>query len=753
MAGEPWGAFPRLINQDDAIAHFPGINGSGQAIAIIDTGVNYKHPALGGGFGPGFKVVAGYDFVDNDSDPLDVDGHGTGIAGVIGATEFVFEGARYRGLAPGAKIIALRTSGGSGGGAQEDLRIELALQWVLANRAQYNIVAINLSTGSGAHSAPTQEEPFADEFQSLINAGVFIAASSGNSGVRTPFAIEYPAADPNVFAIGSVNSNDVISRFTERSADLDLLTPGENVPTAYYDAVNRKHVYLAATGTSFAAPHAAAAAALLRQVDPTLTPWEIMDILESSGSQNFDGDRESGTVTGLTFARLNIDAAIAMAIRAGDDDFEDNDSLGAAATLNFSGDNASATNLRLMASDNDFFRFTLPAAAKVDFTYQSSTGQGATFELYTASGVKIANLGSSHTRELPMGTYILKVVAPTTTLTGTYRIDIHKSNIPQPPSLMGTRNDIAYDSAGNLHVVYADSNSGGVLRYITRSASGAWSSTRIVDKSVSGASHLSLAISAKGTVGIAYYDSSNKDLKYAQLNGSTFSVTRIDSKGTVGEFASLAFSHANKPGVSYYSRSGGNLKLAAMGKTNKWAISTVDSGGDVGRYTSLALNPKTGQWAIAYVNNTGGLFKYAEKIKSGAWKLMTVEDTKRGGGFTSLAFDKSGRPNMSYFMTDGENLRYAHFDGKRWTKQTVASSGTVGSYSNLLFDSTGAATIFAYNLSADTAVMATLSAGRWTATNVASGGGNYISAALSPSGIRTFIYRDSASGTLRLGSV
>jgi hypothetical protein len=132
---------------------------------------------------------------------------------------------------------------------------------------------------------------------------------------------------------------------------------------------------------------------------------------------------------------------------------------------------------------------------------------------------------------------------------------------------------------------------------------------------------------------------------------------------------------------------------------------------------------------------------------------MTVEDTARGGGHISLAFDRLGRPGMSYYMTDGENLRYAHFDGKRWTKQTVASSGSIGHYSNLLFDSSGAANVFAYNSSGDTAVMGTLSGGRWTVSNVASGGGNYISAAVSRSGIRSFLYRDSASGTLRLGSV
>src|SRR5205085_11780063 len=113
--------------------------------------------------------------------------------------------------------------------------------------------------GTGEVSGATHQGPYWDEMQTLANQGVFIAAAAGNNGVQSPFAIEYPAADPNAYAIGSVNSSDVISTFTERSADLDLLAPGENVPTTYYD--NGHHIYLAATGTSFAAPFAAAAAA------------------------------------------------------------------------------------------------------------------------------------------------------------------------------------------------------------------------------------------------------------------------------------------------------------------------------------------------------------------------------------------------------------------------------------------------------------------------------------------------------------
>src|SRR5438270_255256 len=82
----PWGIFPKLIRQDVAAAAYPQINGKGVSIAVIDSGVDYNHPVLGKGFGAGHKVVDGYDFLQNDSDPdigQGVEPHGTGTAGII----------------------------------------------------------------------------------------------------------------------------------------------------------------------------------------------------------------------------------------------------------------------------------------------------------------------------------------------------------------------------------------------------------------------------------------------------------------------------------------------------------------------------------------------------------------------------------------------------------------------------------------------------------------------------------------------
>jgi hypothetical protein len=310
---------------------------------------------------------------------------------------------------------------------------------------------------------------------------------------------------------------------------------------------------------------------------------------------------------------------------------------------------------------------------------------------------------------------------------------------------------MAVDSSGRLHLAFYDTHSHN-LEYVVRSASGVWSDVKIVDKSATSVTYVSLALDRKGIPGIAYYDAKNADLKYARLSGGAFSVTRIDSKGSVGESPSLAYTSANKPAISYYSRSGGNLKLAVLGKS-KWTLSTIDSSGNTGKYTSLALNSKTGGWGIAYLNATTGILRYAEKGKTGAWKFTNIEKIGGSNSYTSLAFDTKARPAISYYVSGPADLHYAHFDGRKWTHQTVASSGGVGQYNSLMFDSSGIANIFFYNQNSNAPMRATAHKGSWLLSSIARGGGTFLSAAAGPGDAETFVYRDSASGTLLAGAV
>jgi subtilisin family serine protease len=222
--------YAKLIGQDVAVEQFPNLTGAGQTVAVIDTGIDYTHPNLGGGFGAGFKVKAGFDFVDNDLDPRDrtADGHGTAVAGMIAASKFTRNGIDYQGIAPDAELIALRA--GTSVGFSDD-NIQRALQWVINNRERYGITIVNLSLGGESFTREQVEDNYADEFKRLRDAGVALIAAAGNDGRTLGDTVGYPAADPDVFAIGSISAQDQLSEFSNRGALVDLLAPGDQVIT------------------------------------------------------------------------------------------------------------------------------------------------------------------------------------------------------------------------------------------------------------------------------------------------------------------------------------------------------------------------------------------------------------------------------------------------------------------------------------------------------------------------------------------
>ncbi len=858
-----WGAFPTLTGQAAAAAAHPTVTGAGYAIAVLDTGVDYMHPSLGGGFGPGFKVEAGWDFVDNDPDPMDTDGHGTGTASAAAALPFTYGGAEYQGAAPGAHLIALRTDDGTFGWNKEAPYIEQALQWVIANASTYNIVSVNISNGKSHYSAETALAPCSDEFATLASMGIVITSSSGNDGVQVPYGVEYPGADPNVYAIGSINSSDVISTFTERGALMDLLAPGENVPLPYWlsplanPSASNRHIYLAATGTSFASPYVAGAVALIKQVDPSLTGQEIISILSRSGVANYDGDHEAAPVTGLTWPRVSISAAINMAYAERDDNREENDILSAASALTFTNDTASASGLKLLLSDADFYKFTLSTDSDVDFAISSNGSFTPTWDLLDSGGTLLKHLSSSDAVRLSAGTYNLRVNAPAATLDGDYSINIDRtpddalnnhstatatpitlsggsggvSNLnmlaglddyfsftlagtndvdlginfagstPDPgaqlldtngnlianyssgalsrrltagrylirvysavtldstysvsvdatpyvappvvvPGTNGTGNGIAYDSTGKLHFAWFDESTG-TLKYAVRSAANVWGAVQTIDANPLTGQFVSLSLDPQGRPGVAYLDSYNADLKYAHWTGSAWSVQLVDSNKITGYYPSLKYDAAGRPVISYYYKTGGDLRVA-VGDTStgaNWTITAIDTGNDVGRYSSLALNLATGRWATAYEDTTTGHFKYAEQGKS-AWALyMADSTTKYGGGFISLAFSPiTHRPAMSYYDAFNADLKYATFNGSTWSPRAVATKGSVGLYSNLLIDpGNGAADILYYSKTSDAVMHAGSNAAgsTWAFSTTATAAGRWISRAVDDSDNQT----------------
>jgi hypothetical protein len=142
---------------------------------------------------------------------------------------------------------------------------------------------------------------------------------------------------------------------------------------------------------------------------------------------------------------------------------------------------------------------------------------------------------------------------------------------------------------------------------------------------------------------------------YAQ-NLLPWTLTTVDSTGSVGEYTSIAFGPDGQPAISYYDDPSGNLKFARF-NGNFWPDTTVDSTGFVDRETSLAYGPD-GQPAISYYDQVNADLKFA-RFNGSAWTLTTVDSTGSVGRETSLAYGPDGLPAISYYDNTNGDLKFA----------------------------------------------------------------------------------------------
>jgi hypothetical protein len=190
-----------------------------------------------------------------------------------------------------------------------------------------------------------------------------------------------------------------------------------------------------------------------------------------------------------------------------------------------------------------------------------------------------------------------------------------------------------------------------------------------VDNTPTNGLHASLAFSARGVLGIGYYDETARDLKYASYAGGELRIERVDTAGDVGQYCSLAFSPEGLPAISYYDATQTHLKYAAFDGTN-WLVRTVDTNAYAGLYSSLAFNTN-GYPAVSYqgMRSYNDVLMYAE-YKGGAWTNVVVDAGNYRGYYTCLAF-ASGRPRIAYYEDDNYYVRYAEFSGASWSTQTT----------------------------------------------------------------------------------
>ncbi len=239
-----------------------GINGLGVKVAVIDTGIDYIHdqppnlepPVVDPEFLNIYK--GGYDFVNNDTDPMDDNGHGTHVAGILAAEK---NGYLVVGVAPKVDLYALKVIGADGSGDVSNAI--LALQWAVT----HGIQVVNMSFGTHEVSPA-----LASAVTNASNAGLLMVAAAGNATTFQELflgcPVAFPGAYPEVLSTTFTNENDALTGESCTGPQVDFGAPGVDifspVPVGNCQLCS-PNGYAALSGTSMASPHLAGAVALL----------------------------------------------------------------------------------------------------------------------------------------------------------------------------------------------------------------------------------------------------------------------------------------------------------------------------------------------------------------------------------------------------------------------------------------------------------------------------------------------------------
>ncbi|MGD9962500.1 MAG: S8 family serine peptidase [Thermoplasmata archaeon] len=258
------------------------VTGLGIVVAVIDTGVDYTHPDLGGDIGAAYKVIGGYDFVNDDSDPMDDNGHGTHVAGIIAADGGIL------GVAPDARILAYKALGAGGSGSMSDVifAIDAALDPDGDGLTDDHADIISMSLG-GAGSV---DDPVCEAVERAVAEGVVVIVAAGNEGPSLG-TVATPGVAPSALTVGAVDDDGVLAEFSSRGPTTDMRVkpeisaPGVGIlSTVPFSgtSISSPTGYASLSGTSMATPHVSGAAALLLQMHPAWTPAMVKSAIVSN---------------------------------------------------------------------------------------------------------------------------------------------------------------------------------------------------------------------------------------------------------------------------------------------------------------------------------------------------------------------------------------------------------------------------------------------------------------------------------------
>ncbi|MDK2979841.1 MAG: large repetitive protein [Chloroflexota bacterium] len=269
--------------------HYPTSAGTGVHVYVVDSGVNGGHPEFGG------RVGAGYDFVDNDSDPSDVLGHGTAVAGVIGSTNY--------GVAKLVSLHSVRVLDANGDGSFTN--VVAGINWVIENHI--NPAVINMSLGVKSTSKTLNTA-----VANAVAAGITVVVAAGNTESGGVDACTWtPASELSAITVGATTNLDYRASYSNLGSCLDIFAPGSNITTTTMDG-GYGNFY----GTSIASPMVAGAAALYLADHPGASPSQVVAALTSQATSDVLYDIGGGSPNLLLAVSSNEVDQVALAAPA-----------------------------------------------------------------------------------------------------------------------------------------------------------------------------------------------------------------------------------------------------------------------------------------------------------------------------------------------------------------------------------------------------------------------------------------------------
>ena len=287
--------------------------------------------------------------------------------------------------------------------------------------------------------------------------------------------------------------------------------------------------------------------------------------------------------------------------------------------------------------------------------------------------------------------------------------------LAEPLNTQGLRTSIALDSSGQPRI--ANEGFGDPLvSFSRRNGIADWDVQAGIDRGDDGTvgTYSSVALDAAGRPSVAYVGSAD-ELKFASWDGAGWSIETVDTGGDVVRWVSLARDGADDPAIAYYDAGAGDLRLAAWDGT-AWTVRSVHGIGDVGAHAALVFDSAGGAH-LSYHDAGNGDLVYARPAGP-SWSIEVVDPGPGAGTWSALALDAAERASISYYDAVDRDLRVARWDGAAWSRETVDSDGDVGLHTSLALDAAGDPVVSYHDATAGSLKVARWDGSAWSRETV-----------------------------------